>query len=119
MNCAKCGKKTENENLFCPDCLKEMERYPVKRGTPVHIPTRPEPTERKQTRSKKERTPEEQIAFLHKLVRWLLLLVTVLAVALTIATGILVYQMAEPEETQPQEAPRNRNYTTSVVTDEP
>ena len=48
-----------------------------------------------------------------------LLLVTVLAVALTIATGILVYQTAEPEETQPQEAPRNRIYTTSVVTDEP
>ena len=29
MNCMKCGRETENEAVFCPDCLQIMEKYPV------------------------------------------------------------------------------------------
>ena len=71
MNCVKCGKKTEGTDVFCPECLETMKRYPVKPGTKIHIPVRPEPAERKQTKTKKEKSPEEQIAALQKLVKLL------------------------------------------------
>ena len=119
MNCAKCGKKTENESMFCLECLEEMKRYPIKPGTTVHIPVRPETAERKQTRTRKERTPEEQIAFLHKLVRWMALLIAVLATGLTLTVGALVYTIAGVGEDQSQELPMGRNYTTSGTTDNP
>ena len=119
MSCAKCGKKTEEGSIFCPECLEVMKDYPVKPGTPVHIPVRQETAERKQTRAKKERTPEEQISFLRKLVRWLVILVAVLTTVLVVEAGILLYTMADENETQPQDMPKTRNYTTSAVTDEP
>ena len=35
MSCMKCGKEVSEDQVFCPECLAEMERYPVKPGTPV------------------------------------------------------------------------------------
>ena len=29
MNCMKCGRETQNEQVFCQDCLQEMEKYIV------------------------------------------------------------------------------------------
>lgn len=116
MNCMKCGKETEGANVFCGACLAEMARYPVKPGTTVQIPVRPERTERKPARVKKERPPEEQIASLHKLVQRLGVLVVCLATALAVALGVLVYTLMEPEE--PQQMPMSRNYSTSAPTDE-
>ena len=119
MSCAKCGKKVEDGNVFCPECLEEMKQYPVKPGTPVHIPARPEPVERKQTRLRKERTPEEQIASLHKLVQWLIILVAALTTTLAVVLGVLVYTIADVSETQPAEEPSRRNYTTAATTETP
>ena len=115
MSCVKCGKKVEDNSVFCPECLEEMERYPVKPGTPVYIPVRPEPTERKQVRIKKERTPEEQIASLHKWVRWLLILVVALTTALVLATGALVYTLTDTLDTQPAETTDPQNNITAAV----
>ena len=33
MGCMKCGKDITDDNVFCADCLQEMEKYPVKRIT--------------------------------------------------------------------------------------
>ena len=41
MQCLKCGREIAIEQVFCPDCLADMEKYPVKPGTVVHIPKRP------------------------------------------------------------------------------
>ena len=39
MNCLKCGKETVSEQVFCPECLQEMEKYPVRPGTVVQLPS--------------------------------------------------------------------------------
>ena len=40
MNCLKCGREIDAKDVFCPMCLEDMEKYPVKPGTAVHIPAR-------------------------------------------------------------------------------
>lgn len=119
MNCVKCGEKTEGTNVFCASCLKEMESYPVKPGTTVWIPPRPETPERKATRHVKEKTAEEQIASLHKLVRFLVICAGVLATTLMIALGLLVYTFTDgmAQETQNPVTPVGRNYSTTGSTD--
>ena len=116
MNCVKCGKKTEGTDVFCPECLEEMKYYPIKPGTKIQIPVRPEPVERKPVKTKKEKTPEEQIAALQKLVKLLTVLLITLSVALAIAVGILAFQLSSDTDQQPQQ-PMSRNYTTSASTD--
>lgn len=67
MNCVKCGREIEHDQVFCPVCLEGMEAYPVKPGTVVHIPKRPEQeTEKKAAPRKKVLSPEEQIQRLKK-----------------------------------------------------
>ena len=39
--CLKCGRSAGEDQVFCEACLKDMERYPVKPGTPVVLPVRP------------------------------------------------------------------------------
>ena len=70
MNCLKCGREIDAQDVFCSQCLKDMEKYPVKPGTAVHIPARreesaaPKPQPRKKTV-----TPEQQVVKLRKKVR--------------------------------------------------
>ena len=67
MNCVKCGREIENDQVFCQTCLEAMEAYPVKPGTVVHIPKHPEDeNEKKPAPRKKVLTPEEQIRRLKK-----------------------------------------------------
>ena len=42
MKCLRCGNNAAEDQLFCDECLTNMEKHPVKPGTPVHIPKRPE-----------------------------------------------------------------------------
>ena len=39
MNCLKCGKEIEHDQVFCPECLAQMEQYPVKPGIVVQLPS--------------------------------------------------------------------------------
>lgn len=118
MNCMKCGKKTDGTSVFCAECLAEMERYPVRPGTVVHIPTRKETADRKVPRKKKERTPEEHLTMLHRLVQILVICVVGLATTLAVTLGVLVYVLVEPVESEPQQVPTGRNYSTSTPVDE-
>ena len=40
MNCMKCGRETQSEAIFCPECLEDMRRHPVKVDTRVNITPR-------------------------------------------------------------------------------
>ena len=65
MSCMKCGKEVSEDQVFCPECLAEMDRYPVKPGTPVLLPHRePIAAQRKRRPLKRVRKPEEQLAAL-------------------------------------------------------
>lgn len=57
MNCIKCGREIGEDQVFCETCLSEMENYPVKPGTAVHIPSRTLEDEGKKSQPKKRPAP--------------------------------------------------------------
>lgn len=86
MNCAKCGREIGEDPVFCELCLNEMEKYPVKPGTAVRIPTRvPQEDIKKQAKRKAVLPPSEQILRLRKKVR---ILRVTLALMLLICAGL-------------------------------
>ena len=82
MNCMKCGRETEQDQIFCPECLAEMEKYPVKPGTVVQIPV--QPAKKQMHHRRPVVTPEEQVKRLTKRTHGL-----VLALILTSAMALL------------------------------
>ena len=80
MNCIKCGRDVGENQVFCELCLGEMEDYPVKPGTAVHIPARPVENEPKKNQLKRRPvlTPSEQVLRLRKKVLRLRILAAVL-----------------------------------------
>ena len=81
----KCGRETISEQVFCPDCLAEMEKYPVRPGTVVQLPSRKTAAVVKKAPKKRTVPPEEQLKVLKKRCRTLLIaliVMTILAVTL-------------------------------------
>lgn len=64
MNCLKCGRETVSEQVFCEDCLRGMEKYPVKPGTAVKLPERREPSSFRRTVKRRTVPLEEQVRIL-------------------------------------------------------
>lgn len=85
MNCMKCGRETENDQVFCQDCLQIMEKYPVRPGTVVFLPRRRETTIKKSVKRHSAST-EEQIKLLRKrlAVMWFVLVLCIAAILLMI-----------------------------------
>lgn len=83
MNCMKCGRETGGEQVFCTDCLLEMEKHPVKPGTVVLLPRRRESVQVKKTPKKRIASPEEQLRSLRRWVRGL-------TIALCICIGLIL-----------------------------
>lgn len=98
MNCVKCGREIEESRVFCDVCLEEMEKYPVKPGTVVHIPKRSavEDEKKMSSRRKPMLTEEEQIRRMKKKLLWLRLTVATLLIlcgALTFVLGKAVTKL--------------------------
>lgn len=83
LGCIKCGRDTVSEQVFCLDCLAEMEKYPVRPGTVVQLPIRKTSSAVKKQQTKKRSVPlEEQVKALKKRCRVLaVLLILVSAIA--------------------------------------
>lgn len=98
MNCMKCGREIEETQVFCAECLTEMEKYPVKPGTVVQLPARLTAVPvRKPARRRPQPAQEEQIKYLKKRV-WILRFLLALTTALLItATGFLIWRMNEED----------------------
>ena len=92
MNCMKCGRESQSGKAFCPDCLAIMAEYPVKPGTPIHIPKRKEYEER-----------------LRVQLRWLSVVAVALLAAVVLLGLLLFRDYLLPQEEQ--DAPVSRNYT--------
>ena len=115
MNCLRCGKETQNEQVFCDSCLEDMEKYPVKPGTAVQLPSRQAAeSAKKQTSRKRSQKPEEQFLQMRKLIRWLTVIIAALSLLLCITAGMLAYLLSNQQPSRPA----GRNYTTDV-TDQP
>lgn len=67
MNCMKCGIELKTDGIFCPECLEEMEKYPVKPNITIQLPIRrPSTVSRKKIRRQRHIKPEDQIRHLKK-----------------------------------------------------
>ena len=93
MNCVKCGRGIPEDQVFCEVCLKEMENYPVKPGTAVHIPARPAEDEppKKATKKKHIPTAEELLLRTRKKLRR----TRIFTVILLLICGLLSLMMAQ------------------------
>ena len=105
MNCMRCGKETEDKAVFCPECLEDMAKYPVKPGTTVHIPIRQNEEIKKAVRKKPELTPEEQLREAQKLIHILFYVAVSLLVALILTGALLFHALFQSKELPPPAEP--------------
>lgn len=69
MACMKCGKKTKDEQVFCPACLAVMDAYPVKADVRVQLPNRQKLEATRKSTRKRAVPPEEQVVQLRRSLR--------------------------------------------------
>ena len=92
MYCLRCGRDTVDQHVFCDLCRQDMEAYPVKPGTAIHLPRRNTAAAApKKSRRKKTVTPEEQVLRLKRSLRRVRVLASVLFLLLVLAGGALYY----------------------------
>lgn len=115
MNCMKCGREVESEQVFCEACLLEMKKYPVSPNAAVHLPIRPKSASARKAQSRRRGvSPEEQVKVLKKRV-W------VLAGALTVSI-VLILALLHPAVNyflKNYHLRPGQNYTTVVSTTVP
>lgn len=111
MYCMKCGRETKENCVFCDSCLAEMAASPVKPGTPVQLPSRPNSPVKKSNPRRKAPSPEEQVGRLRRTVQWLALGMVVLIAVLFMTVSILVHTLG----VQKAQETIGQNYST--VTD--
>lgn len=91
MNCIRCGKETEENHVFCDECLKDMEQYPVKPGTPIVLPNPEERTVTKRASFKVAASKwEDRVFRLKYTIFWLVMICLMLSIALAICICMLV-----------------------------
>ena len=82
MQCIKCGRDTEPDQVFCGSCRETMAKYPVRPGVVVQLPRRKEAVVKKQiSRRRASLSAEEQVQLLRRAVRRLALLSVLLLAA--------------------------------------
>ena len=91
MNCLKCGKEAPDNQFFCSACLDVMKQYPVKPGTPVHIPHRAQRAFEKKTTTRARELPASELLGQYKKInRWLTVTVVVLCAVLCLVVFLLL-----------------------------
>lgn len=112
MSCLKCGRDTEEGAVFCTECLLEMQRYPIRPGTPVLLPTQERTAPRKMPK-RRPIPPEEQIKGLKKRIRTLTILWITTLLALAVLAVVCWRTLPHPEHRPGQ------NYTAITSTTAP
>ena len=97
MDCMKCAKAVSGSNIFCDECLAEMEQYPVKPGTAVLLPNRPTQNIVHKRSARRTKKPEEQISTLKKWVTFFCVFCSLLIVALTLSILLNLHLLGEKE----------------------
>lgn len=82
MDCIKCGRETRGEDIFCQECLAEMEKYPVQPGTVVLLPRRRDSSVSKKSVKRHTPSSEELIENLRRQNAFLLFLLVVCVTAI-------------------------------------
>ena len=108
MNCLKCGRETEDGKVFCEECLKVMEKYPVKPGTAVLLPKRSSAPAAKKTRWRPTPSVEEQLTKARHENRVLIAAVCVLILLLGVGSYFTTRYLIDRRPMRP-----GQNYTTA------
>ena len=91
MSCMRCGKETKEDQAFCDECLEEMERYPIKPGTPIQLPLRDDTPPVRRTRFRlAESKWKDKIFLLKYIIVWLVIVIVLLAAALALCICMLL-----------------------------
>ena len=85
MGCMKCGMEIPEGQVFCEECLLEMEKYPVNPATPVLLPNRSNQNVVHKRSRRKIRKPEELISSLKNAVTALCVVCFLLIAALVLS----------------------------------
>ena len=114
MNCIKCGVTIADSQVFCPQCLEVMEKYPVKPNVQVTIPVRPPtPTTRKRSRRFKGSIHDEQMRRMRIKLRITQFFLIFVLLAFTVLAGILLKFISD-SDIMPNPG---QNYSTLPSTD--
>ena len=97
MNCMKCGRETVDEQVFCTNCLEEMEKYPVRPGTVILLPRHKEEARKPMVKKKAPPSLEEQVKMLKKLVRRLAAILILLLLLLGATGYFTAVHLLEPD----------------------
>lgn len=108
MKCMRCGTEIAAGSVFCDDCLAEMEKHPVKPGTPVYLP-RHEKQQAPKRSKKRTMKAEDHVHILRRVVIWLIIIVLILSLALT-AT---IYKIVSDSNQSNANRLPGQNYDTS------
>lgn len=90
MNCIRCGRETEEDQVFCSACLKDMERHPVNPGTPIQLPKRTKRVAAKRAGFKMATKKwEDRLYRMKAVVAYLIFIIILLCVALAVCICLL------------------------------
>ena len=95
MNCMRCGREIPLGQVFCKGCLSDMEKHPVKPGTPVQLPAEQKVSSPRRSSGRKSRKPEEQLSRLRRLMIVMMLVFTLVVAAAT----ALIYHLCQRIDT--------------------
>lgn len=91
MSCLNCNRDTVGTAVFCDDCLNEMKKHPVEKGTPAIIPVQPSPTVQKKQNLELLGSMGETLSISRRTVRRMGRLIAVMALLLLLLGGLLAY----------------------------
>lgn len=96
MYCLRCGTETEKDQVFCQKCTENMDRHPVKPGTPIKIPVRNTNTSGKKPNRKKNISAEEMVSRLRVRNRTVIALWLTSLVLLGVMTFLYIREIKKP-----------------------
>lgn len=97
MVCMRCGREVALSQVFCKECLADMEKHPVKPGTPLQLPVHTV-SQSKRLNYRKPPKPEEVIARQKKTIRRLRISLAVVLVIFGLLLGFLAFALYERKE---------------------
>ena len=113
LNCMKCGREIALGQVFCKECLADMEQYPIKPGTPVPLfDQTPITPPRRAANTRKQKKPEEQIVGLKKWIISLSVALFTVILGFSIVTAILINRLNDTENA----VPPGQNYSSLDTT---
>ncbi len=91
MSCIRCGKELDASQVFCAECLEEMEKHPVKPGTPIQLPYRePNNAAKRASFRLADSKWKDKIFRLKYTILWLIIIIVLLTAALALCICMLL-----------------------------